>query len=186
MRRRLFNLATVVSLVLFITTVVLWVRGRSRIDVARYARPVDAGRGQTRIELHSGQGILCLSRTRREQSQGPVEELMGGGLASYPIAGGAIPFSGFHPSDPQVLGFGLSRSSDVDPPTGPWERRWTHLAISVPHWFAAVLFAGAPARWLVVRQRTRARRRENLCGDCGYDLRASPGRCPECGATAAR
>ena len=37
-----------------------------------------------------------------------------------------------------------------------------------------------PFAWLLARRRNRPR--ENLCPPCGYDLRASTIRCPECGA----
>jgi hypothetical protein len=39
---------------------------------------------------------------------------------------------------------------------------------------------------LVGRWRARGRRPAGLCSRCGYDLRASPGRCPECVAVPTR
>jgi len=54
----------------------------------------------------------------------------------------------------------------------------------VPHWFVAllltpsVLWLSAAVRRTLIQTR---RRRRGLCEACGYDLRASPERCPECG-----
>jgi broad specificity phosphatase PhoE len=50
--------------------------------------------------------------------------------------------------------------------------------VLVPHWFVVGCFAGAA---VVIRRRSRARLRTGLCRLCAYDLRATPGRCPECG-----
>ena len=55
--------------------------------------------------------------------------------------------------------------------------------ISVPYWsmllVPAMPFAFAIARW----RRRRSRIRRGLCLVCGYDLRATPDRCPECGTS---
>jgi len=53
--------------------------------------------------------------------------------------------------------------------------------VVVPHWFLALAAAVLPvavfARWWKRRRRLK----RSLCLRCGYDLRASPDRCPECG-----
>ena len=57
--------------------------------------------------------------------------------------------------------------------------------LAIPHWLVCALTTLLPAWWSFRRLRQRhriARRRKNgLCLNCGYDLRASKERCPECG-----
>jgi hypothetical protein len=63
-------------------------------------------------------------------------------------------------------------------PPGPF------ATYSLPWWTLAMTFSGLPVVWLRLAsvQRRRAwRGRSGLCPTCGYDLRASPDRCPECG-----
>ncbi len=53
--------------------------------------------------------------------------------------------------------------------------------VVVQDWLLVAAAALLPAAWLYRRVRMRRSRHPGLCTTCGYDLRASPDRCPECG-----
>jgi hypothetical protein len=56
------------------------------------------------------------------------------------------------------------------------ERRWL-----IPHWMVAAVFGIVPLARVTAWIGRRRSKRHGLCTVCGYDLRATPGRCPECG-----
>lgn len=80
-----------------------------------------------------------------------------------------------------AIGAGLIHSASADA-----SGAFTGTQYIVPHWLAATLLAVLPiyalTRLLRLKRRMRRRIANDLCPSCGYDLRASPDRCPECGA----
>jgi len=54
----------------------------------------------------------------------------------------------------------------------------------VAYWFVILIVALVPLLQFIRALRVRSRMRSGLCPACGYDLRATPDRCPECGAVA--
>jgi len=93
-------------------------------------------------------------------------------VARYPIASIArIP--SYQP--PGGLGFGWRESRFPD---------YRNYIVWVPHWFlvaTCALVAALSWRWGRSRQRASLRC-QGRCVSCGYDLRMTPDRCPECGA----
>ena len=52
--------------------------------------------------------------------------------------------------------------------------------LQVPYWFLTLIFM-LPAALAPFSLRRRRRVDAGLCAHCGYDIRATPQRCPECG-----
>jgi len=53
--------------------------------------------------------------------------------------------------------------------------------LMAPFWFLAALTVLLPAIWVTKAARRSRHRASGRCVVCGYDLRATPERCPECG-----
>jgi hypothetical protein len=69
-----------------------------------------------------------------------------------------------------------------------WHRRLDVERLATAYWMLVAGTAVLPVFWMGGRawgRRSRRRRlAANRCAECGYDLRASPEQCPECGAVA--
>jgi hypothetical protein len=55
-----------------------------------------------------------------------------------------------------------------------------------PYWFVAGIFLSISGLFMARRVRICYQIQRDRCWTCGYDLRASPDRCPECGSLRAR
>jgi hypothetical protein len=192
-RRRLLNLLMVLSLLMFVATCVLWVRSFIRSDMAGWIT-FEGGHYDGHVcesWASSNVGEVVLSRRHRwfHYTDGP------------PAQYSPWPLSWFtHPADETLkvrhsatarpphgvyfAGFSAGRYESNNSSAGGWARE-RQTVVSVPHWFlAAVLLAPAAKRATDAARAARRRRLASLrrCGRCGYDLRATPKRCPECGS----
>ena len=188
MRCHPLNLVSALALAVGAATGALWVRSyRAADDLHGYRVAVEGRTYSTRrVGLISSGGGLHLAVEHRvrllddQQAALAMPSPWGGtylasGDCRYPSAG--YPLS-CPPLEWVAVGFGWVEGAD---PSTNSDYAATFEVVA-PHWLCAagLLVPGSVHLW-----RANRRRRRNVSGRClacGYDLRASPGRCPECGA----
>ena len=152
MKRHLFTILSGLCLIACAASTVEWVRSYWKAD---YLRLSGLKRG---VEARTFQGSLELTYATGDRFEWDAEagavpaDVYAARMRGYPA------YTGF-------AGFGV-RSR--------FGRMWT---VRLPLCFVTPVLAGS-AVWSL---RRRPRYASGLCLVCGYDLRATPDRCPECG-----
>jgi hypothetical protein len=87
---------------------------------------------------------------------------------------------GYAPRQVFLLGAKATEARARELLNGTSYREWT-----IPAWAVTGAAGVLPVLWLSAWDRRRRLAREGRCVQCGYDLRAGPDRCPECGRVVA-
>jgi len=180
MRRRFFRLSALICLLLGAATAALWVRSYwigERLDWS-------VGKGQRRLYIEQGR-VTFLSAPLVGMNGKHYE-----GWNSAPVGtrwyvddgttwgidqrsatwAGFKSTNGTYASILDEAGVGSSLS-----------QRPRYWVLVVPCWFFVVICLPLPVCFVLVELRRFRRRAIGRCPVCGYDLRASSIRCPECG-----
>ena len=204
MGRRIRRTILVLSLVLCVASIALWVRSQYRRDaiVTRWpahGMAIRSGDGIVRVYLRTTDRVGTVNTNAWQISSGSgwfsidddpfqadssgwssltfepnptfewerVQSAAPSGSVQLSISGSSIVFSAPAGARPTV-------GDDL-------------LRITFPHWLPVLVFGFLPAlaaaRSMAMHWRRYRRLLAGGCPLCAYDLRATPGRCPECGWT---
>jgi hypothetical protein len=172
-RQRLFNLLAAVSLVVCLGTVALWVSSYSAKESIEYT-----GAGGIYCEFESfGPGVIQVLIVHGAPP--PI------GLRIFPRVSHAQVYS-FFPAQVFLMDGIMTAHGAITNWFTPSAKLISSVhvpyrSIAVSDLHVVIFLLLLISAFLMAGRRTRTRH-AGICPTCGYDLRATPGRCPECGA----
>jgi hypothetical protein len=177
MKRRLLNAMAGVSLVSCVAFAALWMRSyRSYDDVKWFGTNYG-------MVACSGDGIVALMFGPIFHGPNAMQIAPGWRYNTYAHAQGdlrgQISIAAYH----RLGRLGIAYDPDHLQTYVSGSRRMTWNSshrVYLPHWLILVALLLPPAAriWTFRKQQSAP----EMCSHCGYDLRATPDRCPECGA----
>lgn len=203
--RRRWGYAATVCLALSVVTACEWkrsFRGQEAVSVLSWRDGADGAMYENVKQICSSAGgfamsyrVLCVQLVKPSQNHAQAFAEFEGGpdprlvftredLLSYPgfspdTSLGLFPYRGTYKHGLKTLAVQCWSK-----PLRGGQRFGTVVfdGIVAPFWFLILLLCIPPFFWVLRTWRLKRRKAANRCLHCGYDLRASVGQCPECGA----
>jgi hypothetical protein len=172
MLRRLFTLLSALSLLLCVAVGVLWLRSYSYYE----GGPVFLTHSSLGVESVQGYFIV---RWRADENTREKQVRRWVVVPAFRSRSGLPTF----PPEETTRVLGVVYWNTELPIQG-WSTPMQLRFLVVPYPWLVVLFLTLPLVYVGYRWRSRTRH-PSLCRSCGYDLRATLDRCPECGTAAA-
>ncbi len=164
--RQLFSSLVLLSLLLCVATTVFWMRSYRYIDVLDFHRLS----AHYDYRVISNLGVIVFDRNNYAED--------GNGFNSWPISDGPTTADGFFDGssvEKRSFRLGSFALGQFYGGTMPAE----DSVLILPDFLCVALLIAPTTAWLLRWRRTS--HRYGQCTRCGYDLRATPDRCPECG-----
>ena len=169
MKRRLLNVLTALSLLLCVAVAALWGRSYFVFDDGHFLV------GDRSLGVGSFRGEISLSQVKA----GPL-------AGHFPTEWRTTLVAKIDQSQERLsaqcqwrlLGAGVGRHVFW---AGEPLKPLTNRVLVLPYWLLAVVTSAPPAMRGIRLLRARRRLIHSVCPHGGYDLRATPARCPECG-----
>lgn len=176
MNRRAMNLLALASALLSLTSIVSWWRSYVRLDWFEAVTVSSDNRTRNTYRLFTSRGSVFLDRTHTRRVTPPMSWHSGPGFSHESVPINEV--YDWNETRARRRGFGFHLSADSDS-----ESRFDGQRVWGPHWVVVVGFAALPTGVFVARYRAKRMLSTGTlrCTDCGYDLRATPVCCPECG-----
>ena len=180
MKRHIAHILCGFSVLLCMATGAIWLRSHWHsyyLIMQVHERSPDGGHAADReersLEISEGGVVYVWTMDRGSPFQHPQPTYREWRFHSSPVTGPSWP-KGESALDPDNWFMGFAYG-----PTGG--NYSAGDVVRIPLWLPATITAIPPLIAVFRWQRTCRRAKRGLCLTCGYDLRATPDRCPECG-----